>query len=118
MTQNKHTATPWNYNPDENGTIIRGLNGNGINNSNEVCEVLLPKIREKGYDQCAEIQLANAALIVRAVNSHDLLVKAVEEAYQARLIQIQDESDEPSLAVESDELLKKYDEALKQAEEA
>lgn len=112
MNKQRHTETPWNHDEDFEGTCIKDVVGNII------CEVDLPKIREYGYDRCAEIQQANTLFIVKAVNNHEKLVVALKTVINA-LNQI------PSkkiniLAMDGAkntyELLSKLEQALKEAE--
>lgn len=68
-----HTATPWKIYTalvGDNAPVI-GADGKAICGMNSA-EYLIP----------AEEKIANAAFIVRAVNSHDALVGALEEAKQ------------------------------------
>ena len=101
MTQSKHTATPWREsNNDENGLIV-GPRGENI----------------------AEIFYSpDRPFIVRAVNSHELLLEACEEANRQleTMIQWAEAGDLPNaLAIQMKrESFEKTKKALKQAEEA
>ena len=68
------TKRPWLNNPEYEGTLIKSEDGQTI------CEIELPRIRELGYDKCAEIQSANARLIVHCVNVHDELIETLKYA--------------------------------------
>lgn len=59
----KHTPTPWQSNHDD------------ILASDDPCDVVAVVVERDDFDET----LANAEFIVRAVNSHDKLVKALEE---------------------------------------
>lgn len=70
----EHSKLPWRYDEDEDGKDIVAFDGRMVADINP----------SRGHG------VANAALIVRAVNSHDALVAAMEEAI-SRLETVQDD---------------------------
>ena len=64
--QTAHTATPWQY--DEVDLVISDGDGNAI---------AVLELQEPPESKSEPITLANAAFIVKAVNNHDALVKAL-----------------------------------------
>ena len=79
----KHTPTPWiaklgeyNFTGPENGRAIMDST-NGI----RICDVDSKANQKRNDYKCADPERdANAAFIVKAVNSHEALVEACQEA--------------------------------------
>lgn len=71
----KHTPTPWKL-----GGTHRSTQGRVIVSTTAPFEIVAEAYDFNKYDRDAEKE-SNAALIVRAVNAHAELVKALERAY-------------------------------------
>jgi len=86
MTNTKHTPTPWEsevvYNNGEGTYSITSWDAT-TSSSREICQLTRADDKRNGLDYDAEVEEANSAYIVRAVNAHEALVEALEDALAA-----------------------------------
>lgn len=80
----KHTELPWSHSLPY-GADIMGVDGKNLAISlcKEMREIIIPSGAETISPLTREESFANAALIVKCVNSHDKLVKALEDMLKA-----------------------------------
>lgn len=72
----KHTSPPWKFDGKSTGVIFEGATGYTI------ATVHFAKGRAISNINFNRISMENAAFIVRAVNSHDMLVDALESVLE------------------------------------
>src|SRR3990167_3833334 len=76
--QVKHTALPWDRDGYNLSSVLAITNVSALGNRNyqHICDC---NFGQEGKLEYAEINMANAAFIVKAVNNHDKLVDALRE---------------------------------------
>ena len=75
--QVKHTALPWDRDGYNLSSVLAITNVSALGNRNyqHICDC---NFGQEGKLEYAEINMANAAFIVKCVNSHDKLVEALK----------------------------------------
>jgi hypothetical protein len=74
-----HTPTPWELKPEEMDKQYIRIRGTKLGGRYKIANVLTPVYDGSPAYEADETR-ANAAFIVRACNSHDPLIKALQEA--------------------------------------